>query len=281
MNDSDAVRFLNDVAHDAEVVRTEHPDAAMIWRLWGEGPTLVLLHGGSGSWMHWIHTIETFRGTHRVIAADLPGLGDSEEPERGYTAESLADIVSAGIDELVADHEPFHLVGFSFGGIIGSHVVSRQRGQVKGLSICGSPPFGMPSTGDANNIEPVDTAMSFADSEAIHRRNLARLMIADENRIDALAVRIHYENLRRARLRSRKIARTDTMAKAMSIAPCRVHGIWGGSDVTIHPDLGTVRRLFTEHAHGGAFVSFDGVGHWAPYEAPRRFNEALAESIES
>ena len=71
----------------------------------------------------------------------------------------------------------------------------------------------MPSTGDANNIEPVDTAMSFADSEAIHRRNLARLVIADENRIDALAVRIHYENLRRARLRSRKIARRTLWPK--------------------------------------------------------------------
>jgi 2-hydroxy-6-oxonona-2,4-dienedioate hydrolase len=279
MNDADAQSFLDSVSHDAEVVRTEHGGDEMIWRMWGEGPAVVLLHGGSGSWMHWIHTIEAFRDTHRIIAADLPGLGDSPLPAGRYSEHTLADSVSHGIDELIESHEPFHLVGFSFGGIIGAHIALRQRGRMASLSIAGSPPFGLGSTGPANEVEPVDPSLSFSDSAPIHRRNLARLMIADTSRIDALALRIHHENLRRSQLRSRKIARTDTMARAMAQVTCTVNGIWGESDSTIHPDLEAVRSVFTIHPNLGRFWSFEGVGHWVAYEAPNRFNDALRECL--
>src|SRR3546814_6277896 len=46
-------------------------DGQMVWRLWGEGPPLVLLHGGSGSWTHWFRNIPALARRYRVIAADL------------------------------------------------------------------------------------------------------------------------------------------------------------------------------------------------------------------
>ena len=52
----------------------------MVWRTWGDGPALVLLHGGSGSWTHWVRNIAHFERDYRVIAGDLPGLGDSPDP---------------------------------------------------------------------------------------------------------------------------------------------------------------------------------------------------------
>ena len=64
----------------------------MVWHEWGRecldqgASTLVLLHGGSGSWMHWIRNIAPLvaDGFH-VLAVDLPGFGDSALP--GYTQE--------------------------------------------------------------------------------------------------------------------------------------------------------------------------------------------------
>ena len=53
----------------------------------------------------------------------------------------------------------------------------------------------------------------------------------------------------------------------------------GSDDVTIHPSLAAIRTLFEEHPRAGTFTSFDGVGHWAAYEAPRRFNAALADIV--
>src|SRR5262245_48852631 len=41
----------------ARKVKTPCADGSMVWRVWGEGEPLLLFHGGSGSWTHWIKTI--------------------------------------------------------------------------------------------------------------------------------------------------------------------------------------------------------------------------------
>ena len=45
------------LASQARVVRTPCGDGNMVWRVWGRGEPLVLFHGGSGSWTHWIRNI--------------------------------------------------------------------------------------------------------------------------------------------------------------------------------------------------------------------------------
>ncbi|MDB5843914.1 MAG: hydrolase-like protein, partial [Polaromonas sp.] len=53
----------------------------MVWRCWGEGAPVVLLHGGSGSWTHWIRNIPTLVACSRQVwAPDLPGFADSASP---------------------------------------------------------------------------------------------------------------------------------------------------------------------------------------------------------
>ena len=78
---------------DAEAQRTESPcgDGSMVWRSWGEGPPLVLLHGASGSWTHWIRNVLPLARHHRVLAPDMPGYGESDAPPEPHTAESLAE----------------------------------------------------------------------------------------------------------------------------------------------------------------------------------------------
>src|SRR5580693_7254730 len=49
----------------------------------GEGPPLVFLHGLIGRWTHWVEQLTAFAGSHRVIAVDLPGFGDTPLPVRG------------------------------------------------------------------------------------------------------------------------------------------------------------------------------------------------------
>ncbi|MBO6784301.1 MAG: alpha/beta fold hydrolase, partial [Alphaproteobacteria bacterium] len=79
----------------------------MVWRAWGETgpdtPTVVLLHGGSGSWMHWVRTIPALEDDYRLLVADLPGCGSSASPPEPYDAAVLADIVSEGLSRLVPE----------------------------------------------------------------------------------------------------------------------------------------------------------------------------------
>ena len=52
-----------------------------MWHVWGEGsgkPALLLFHGGSGSWIHWIRNVQPLSQHFTVYAADMPGLGDSD-----------------------------------------------------------------------------------------------------------------------------------------------------------------------------------------------------------
>lgn len=279
MDDATALQTLSDVAARGQRMVTTHEGAGMAWQVFGEGSPLVLLHGGSGSWNHWIRTVGHFAGRHRVLAADLPGLGDSDLPAGRYSAESLADAVAAGIAALLAPDEAFELTGFSFGGIVGGHVALRLGARMNGLTIVGSPPFGLGSTGPANAVEPVDPALDFEAARPLHERNLARLMIADVERIDALAVRAHHDNLRRARLRSRKIARTDTLARAIRSLDCPLSGIWGSRDVTIDPNLAAIRELFETHPRFRSFDVIDGAGHWVAFEAADTFNALLARQL--
>src|ERR1044071_795728 len=119
------VALVEGIAAEADRVETPGGGGTMAWRLWGSGPPLVLLHGGYGSWMHWIRNVLPLSRQFRVIAPDLPGLGDSATAPEPWTADGLAAIVVAGLREIVPEGEELRLAGFSFGGVIGGSVAAQ------------------------------------------------------------------------------------------------------------------------------------------------------------
>jgi pimeloyl-ACP methyl ester carboxylesterase len=282
-NDAEAQAYVQQLTSIAERVETHDEVGAMVWHRWGEGPPLVLLHGGSGSWTHWIRTIPAFMHERAVIAADLPGLGDSPDPPEPYNANTLAAIVARGLEQLVGVDAAVDLVGFSFGGIVAGHLAANDPGAVGRLVIVGSPPFGLVTDGPANEVRAVDPSLDLEAAAEQHRRNLQLLMIADPGRVDPLALRVHHDNLRRSRLRSRKVAREATLQDALRHVSCPLYGIWGEEDVTAHPDLASIRQFFTsaEVANGQsqAFDVMPGVGHWAAYEGADQFNQLLERRL--
>ena len=51
------VALVEGIAAEADRIETPCGDGMMVWRRWGSGPPLVLLHGGYGSWMHWVRNV--------------------------------------------------------------------------------------------------------------------------------------------------------------------------------------------------------------------------------
>ena len=102
----------------------------MIWREWGMDnnvkPPLILLHGGSGAWNHWVRNIPSLEQHHRLLVADLPGCGDSDDPPRPYDSESLAAMISDSIDHILPGNTPFALLSFSFGGVLSGLIAYAQ-----------------------------------------------------------------------------------------------------------------------------------------------------------
>ena len=59
------------------------------------GSTVILLHGYAQNSHMWRPLMSELGKTHRVIAPDLRGFGDSAKPEKGYDKTTVADIAAA------------------------------------------------------------------------------------------------------------------------------------------------------------------------------------------
>lgn len=251
----------------------------MVWREWGEGPPLVLLHGGFGSWLHWVRNIEALSARYRVLAADIPGLGESAMPAEPITAERIGGIVSDGV-EAIAGHEPaIHVVGFSFGGLIAGQVAAAFGIRAGSLILVGASGLGLPRP--ALELVRRDEDMASEARLAAHRFNLRALMLHRDESVDELALYVHARNDARARLRSRRMSLADSLRRVLPAVSAPVHGIWGEHDITAGPYLGQREALLRELHPGCRFEVIEGAGHWVQYEASERFNEILASLLGS
>lgn len=79
----------------------------------GEGKPMVLIHGWSQSGLQWYNQIEEFSKTHRVLALDLRGHGNSSKVDNGYRVYRLAQDVREFM--LGLKLEPAILMGHSMG----------------------------------------------------------------------------------------------------------------------------------------------------------------------
>jgi pimeloyl-ACP methyl ester carboxylesterase len=85
-----------------------------MYRTVGAGPPVVLIHGMVNSSRHWESVALRLAGSHRVIAPDLIGHGDSATPRGDYSlgahAASIRDLLATiGVDRAT-------MVGHSLGG---------------------------------------------------------------------------------------------------------------------------------------------------------------------
>jgi pimeloyl-ACP methyl ester carboxylesterase len=255
----------------------------MCWRSWGAGPALVLLHGGFGSWMHWARNIEPLSARFRVVAADLPGLGESDVPPDPDLPSLLSSpsvigaIVAAGLREILVD-ERFDMAGFSFGGLIGGQAAKVLGAQIKTFTLVGA--SGMQLTRPPMELLRRTVHMSDADLEAVYIHNVMTLMLHERSSLDALALHIHKTNDTNARTRSRKASLGDSLLLALPEIKARIAGIWGEFDATAVGHMHERPELLRSIQPGAPFTIIKGAGHWVQYEKSDAFNAALTETID-
>ena len=96
--------------HDAHFEHTR-----VRWRRIGSGPPLVLVHGGNGSWLHWVRNIDALAARHQLWLPDLPGCGESAELAAPASLERLVAALRHNIDSLIGTGRVIDLAAFSFG----------------------------------------------------------------------------------------------------------------------------------------------------------------------
>jgi len=250
----------------------------IVWRCWGRGAPLVLLHGGTGSWMHWIRNVEALARDMMVIVPDLPGSGESASPQPPYSAEGIATMLLQGLDQMIGAQTHFSIAGFSMGGLIAGYLAQQGGSRVDALVLVGSTGMG----GTRAQMEPLKSWRRLPTDEerrAIHRVNLGILMIHDPQKIDALAVEIQSRNAAVSRIRGKHVSHTGTLANCLPDFSGRLAGIWGEHDPTAAPYLAERRERLQSFKPGAPFDVMAGAGHWVQYEAYETVNQRMRELL--
>jgi pimeloyl-ACP methyl ester carboxylesterase len=134
----------------------------------GEGDALVFLHAFPLQAAMWDYQIDALEGTHRCLAIDLPGFGQSPPPDDPGAASmrGWADLVAGVLDQLGVDEATF--VGLSMGGYLAMAMLRHHPARVRQLVLA-------------------DTRARSDDPGAAHRRSAQQEQLRGGTEVSSLA----------------------------------------------------------------------------------------------
>lgn len=267
-------------------IRMETPCGAgtMVWHVWGQETCshalapLVLLHGGSGSWTHWLRNIlPLVESGRRVLVPDLPGFGDSAAPAHGTDADALPEPVEEGLNVLLGD-AACDLVGFSFGGMVAGLLAAQFPARAARMVLVGAPGLGI-APEKAIRLNAWRHLTDPGQRDAVHLGNLAALMLYRQGAITDLALRLHVANVLRDRMKGRSLSRTDVLLRSLARVRCPVHAIYGSEDALYRGKMGALETALRQAGNFKALTLIEAAGHWVQFERADAFNEALLVAL--
>jgi 2-hydroxy-6-oxonona-2,4-dienedioate hydrolase len=258
----------------ARVAHTPCGDGALAWHLWGEGPPVVLLHGGSGSWTHWVRNIPALVAAgFQVVVPDLPGFGDSAVPPGGEDADVSVAPLAEGLRALVPG--PLRLVGFSFGTLVAVLLAARTP-RVQQLVLLGAPVFPLAS-GRGVPLQEWRHLATEEERSVVHAHNLRAIMLHRPESVTREALALQALNVTRDRMRRRRLVTTSLLADTLGALACPTWLAYGREDALCRDcwdELAARVRAMppVRELHG-----LPGVGHWVQYEAPDEIDRYLLQ----
>lgn len=261
---------LAELESRARRIETPCGQGSMVWRIWGSGPPLVLGHGGQGAWSHWIRNIDVLAAHYTVIAADLPGHGDSAMPEV-VDHDTISAVLARGIREIIGEGQRATFVGFSFGGAVFTHFALRHPHLVSRVIMVGSGGLGTPH--GPINIGRL-SGLEGEARRAMMRSNLLGLMLHHPETVDEMAMHLLVSNGRQARLPAAELVIPDKVLQILGDLTVPLDAIWGEFDRP-HPDPAMQEAVLRRFQPAMDFRVIAGAGHWAMYERTEAFDQTL------
>jgi len=266
----------------ARLHRTPCGEGHIAWHSWGtQGPAIFLLHGGFGSWKHWLRNIEALAENHRVFAADLPGLGDSPTAPQPHTAPALAQYFAQAVRQLDPGSVPALLAGFSLGSSIAAHTAALLGEKAAAVVVLGASGMGEMWANKTHELQKLSRSMSLDQVRAIVRENLALSMIYDRAKIDDQAIDVQRKLLAQKRsLLGMPISTSTTLFDALDQVSHKATMLFGEHDCYMNPDVRTCLQRLKERYPKLETCLVEGAGHWVMYEEPEAVNAALLQALE-
>ena len=248
----------------------------------GDKPPLLFLHGLGGVWQNWLLNIAHFKDTHRCVAFDLPGFGESELPRDDISIPGFARAADAVCTQLGIDSAV--VLGNSMGGFVGAELALSFPTRVAKLVLVSAAGL---STEYVKREPVLAAARAWAAVVTRLGSQSSTLMRRARGRRLALQAVVRYPEKLSVALAT-ELARgggspgfNDAFAALLSYSfrdkldditvPTLI--VWGRNDILVPvEDAQNFEHLIGENAHS---VIFEDTGHLAMLERPRRFNELL------
>ncbi len=254
----------------------------------GTGPAVLLIHGLGGTRRTWRALIPVLAATHTVIAADLPGHGESDPPAGDY---SLGAHASAMRDLLVGlNHSRATVVGHSLGGGVTLQFAYQFPERTERLVLISSGGLGSEVTAmlRAATLPGAETLVAgLSKIPAPLTRQLLRALPALTARPDAdpLAVGLRGLNGPRQRRAFVRTAHTVLDWRGQTVSASRQLGLlrgmpvliaWGAQDKTIPPRH---HHAFADQVPHATTLEIPAAGHYPQETAAQQLAPALTEFL--
>lgn len=260
-----------------EIVHTPHPalTAPLVWRQMGTGCPLVLLHGGHGTWAHWLRNIPALAQTHTVVAVDMPMYGDSGTLAGDLNAEPALNALLVTLKECIEARfgvgTVIDLAGFSFGGMVAAKL--HRMLNTRRMVLIGSAGHGGRSRRfvELRKWDLDDPA----EREAALKHNLVPFMLQHPSSMDEQAYLIHKHACEHTRYKSKPVSLTLHIDDDLRDSPAPTLMLWGEHDVTCTPS--EVAPGWISLMPQAEWHEVPEAGHWAQYEQSDWVNRAMRD----
>lgn len=263
----------------------------------GSGSRLLMVHGLGGNALNWMAVGPELARTHRAIALDLPGFGQTPLFGRSATVTANAGFVHDFIEKVIG--EPVLLIGNSMGGYIsvlesadrphwvgslvlvdaavpGSYVTRIRPAMLGALAALSIPGLG---------ASLLDHRLRRFDADALVRRALA-MVCADPSRLDPDVIEAHVQLTREREHLGRQNSRAFVQAFRSIGFRLANPRFWAriarvtAPTLVIHGSLDRVipvAAAYEVHSKrpDWKLEIFEGVGHVPMLETPQLFLETL------
>ena len=247
----------------------------------GNGPDVVLFHGGMGSWKHWIRNVDPLATRFTVHALDHPSYGASAAVPREMTGAAYVDLVHDLFVEMFPGDAPLRFAGFSFGGAIAARLARRLAPRVTHL--CLVSPAGFPTRRFGER--PTRSYKEAGDDEKLFREicrhNLLINMLSDPASVTEETLDIQVECVRRARFNSRKVSGGGTLLGDLAALTCRLRVLWGERDDSVFRPADLLIGEIREAVGVLDLHRIPKAGHWSAYENADDVNRLMLEFFSS
>jgi pimeloyl-ACP methyl ester carboxylesterase len=249
----------------------------------GDKSPLLFVHGLGGVWQNWLLNIPAFMDTHRCVAVDLPGFGESEMPAGDLSITRFARTVDAVCTQLGIDCPV--VIGNSMGGFVGAELAISFPTRVDKLVLVSAAGLSTeylmrePVLAIGRALTAVTARAGAAADPILRRKRLRRVILQAVVRYpERLSVPLATELARGAGSPGFNSAFRELLGYSFrdKLEQIKVPTliVWGRNDILVPvEDAATFEHLIGENAH---HVIFEDTGHMPMLERPHRFNALLA-----